>query len=360
MHTNSAMTTTRASVGIIAIALVAAIAMMLAASPGKALSQQANTPILGYAWSETIGWVDLNCANNAVPNQCATSNFGLSIDASGNISGYAWSDNIGWVSANTGDTAVCGSQAKISGTSASGWLRAISGTGNNPQAGGWDGCISLSGSNPNYGITYTNNQFSGYAWGDMNVGWVDFSNAFTSCVPTYLCTPGNTGVKNSCTGVVTPCAAGDTCNPSTNKCETQCTYSCQGNQITSSCPGYPVTCSGGTPFCQAGSPICHVNPPPPLPPHAAVHLTVSPALVRKGSTTHISWDIQNVRSCSVTGTNGVDSWSDSNPVGSESSRNVISSGLIQQTIYTLNCTGLDNSTYTESATVNIVPIFKEI
>ena len=60
------------------------------------------TPTLptGYAWSDTIGSIDLSCENSGV---CGSLPFGLSIDESGNISGYAWSDNVGWISANAAD-----------------------------------------------------------------------------------------------------------------------------------------------------------------------------------------------------------------------------------------------------------------
>ena len=72
--------------------------------PHSALSQGASASITGYAWSDTIGWIDLNCSNSGV---CATNPFGLSIDSGGNITGYAWSDSVGWISANGSDLAGC-------------------------------------------------------------------------------------------------------------------------------------------------------------------------------------------------------------------------------------------------------------
>jgi hypothetical protein len=82
--------------------------------------------LLGYAWSENLGWISLNCQND---NSCGTSNFGVRNNSEGNLSGYAWGENIGWINFA-------------------------------PTNGGVH--IDSSG------------DFSGYAWGE-NIGWVVFS-----------------------------------------------------------------------------------------------------------------------------------------------------------------------------------------
>ncbi|MFA4833268.1 MAG: PKD domain-containing protein [Patescibacteria group bacterium] len=54
--------------------------------------------VIGYAWSEGVGWISFNCSNT---DSCATVDYGVNIDSeTGNISGYAWSPNIGWISFN--------------------------------------------------------------------------------------------------------------------------------------------------------------------------------------------------------------------------------------------------------------------
>lgn len=51
--------------------------------------------IIGYAWSENMGWISFNCTNES---NCASSNYGVDVDMlTGEFSGYAWSSNIGWI-----------------------------------------------------------------------------------------------------------------------------------------------------------------------------------------------------------------------------------------------------------------------
>jgi len=297
------------------IILVGAIAVALLVSAPHPAASDSSTSIDGYAWSDTIGWIDLNCANTGV---CGTNDFGLSMDANGTVTGYAWSDNVGWISANSSDISSCesGATSRIQSGTWSGWLRAIS--GGSAQSGDWDGCISMSGSN--YGVTYDKQtgSFQGYAWGDINVGWVDFSQASTT--------------------------------PQVPQCQNTQGYYCQGNDLyyrDAECnETFQQTCSYS---CSNGACV-----PPPAPQgdlSGGAAIAVSPSIVQTGTGTVVSWSVQNVSSCSVTGTNG-DSWSGAS--GTEPSK-----PIINQTIYTLSCTGLDNSNFTQTATVNIIPIFQE-
>src|SRR2546421_530161 len=82
-----------------------------------------------------------------------------------NMSGWAWSSNIGWISFNN----------QNGGSGCSTVLAPASVTG------GWDGWISLKGTASDgspYGVTLTNNAFTGYAWGGPVVGWIQFNPAF--------------------------------------------------------------------------------------------------------------------------------------------------------------------------------------
>lgn len=156
----------------LSIACVSTVSMSIALSivnfQQKEVSAQSSGSITGYAWSDTIGWISMN-----------GSGYGLSVSGTGVVSGYAWSDNIGWISANSSNLSGCPSApctATIDDTGKlKGWLRALS------NGGGWDGFISLSGSN--YGpVRQSSGAFSGYAWGDMVVGWLNFSYASTDYV----------------------------------------------------------------------------------------------------------------------------------------------------------------------------------
>lgn len=66
--------------------------------------------VWGYAWSDNVGWISFNCNDRSSVNQCATSNYGITINTTtdpGLMTGYAWSDNIGWISFNKKDLAGC-------------------------------------------------------------------------------------------------------------------------------------------------------------------------------------------------------------------------------------------------------------
>ena len=138
-------------------------------------------PLSGWAWSSTIGWIDLSKVN---------------VDkGTGIFSGYGWSSNIGWVSFNTADVSGCpgGSctptvnpvDGKITG-----FIRACAGTVSGDCQGvsrtdGWDGWIELSGANHTSpdttgagGVSYDSaaKKIVGYAWGSEVVGWLNFVN----------------------------------------------------------------------------------------------------------------------------------------------------------------------------------------
>lgn len=57
-----------------------------------------NHKVTGWAWTENVGWVSLNCYNSGLLNQCTNTDYGVDYDnASGELSGYAWSENGGWI-----------------------------------------------------------------------------------------------------------------------------------------------------------------------------------------------------------------------------------------------------------------------
>ena len=132
-----------------------------------------------------------------------------------------------------------------------------------------------------------------------------------SCVPTYSCSGDNS--INSCTGAVTACTASQRCSPSSGLCEPRITTV---NQV----------------------------------------LKAAPALLRKGSTTHLIWDISDAQNCTVTGTNG-DSWT---TLTSGAAPGKTSGPIVGQTTYTLSCTTFVGEAVTQSVTVNIVPVYQEM
>lgn len=94
-------------------------------SPVRTLGS-ASDNLGGWVWSDTIGWISLNCLNDGT---CGTSAYGVNADTgTGVLSGYAWSDNVGWVSFNSADLSGCPSgtcSARLSGNALQGWARAL-------------------------------------------------------------------------------------------------------------------------------------------------------------------------------------------------------------------------------------------
>ena len=288
--------------------------------PQESRSQGSGTPITGYLWSDTTGWVSLNCSNEGT---CATSNYGLAIDASGVLSGYAWSDNVGWISANTSDLSGCPSgtcNARMDELALKGWMKVIN--ANDAQSGGWDGFISLSGTSPSYGPTLASTTLSGYAWGDMTMGWVSFN--------------AGTGYSPAQTTWLPVCASTYVCTDATHR--------------QSACTAAPIEeCSVGL-ICSAGA--C-VTPPAPFTSPGG-ELRASPNLIGYGQTVVVSWNVQEADSCTVTEDNPniTDSWDTLS--GSETS-----SSLTRPTTYTLYCTG-PGGDITQTATVSRRPDWREI
>lgn len=291
--------------------------------PRLALSQPSGTQMTGYLWSDNVGWIDLNCANQG---DCSPS-FGISVASDGTLSGYAWSELVGWVSANASDLAGCPSgtcRAVLGTTALTGWLRIIA--GGTAESGGWDGFISLAGASPAYGVTYNSGVFAGYAWGDTNVGWVDFSLArstYNTCSAAYVCN-GQTIMQRD--------------------------ISCNEDPLTP-----PITCTAPA-FCSAGSSTC-------LYPQTGANgadgnLRVLPTFVRSGATTWVYWDIINAERCDVVGSNG-DSWSDMHSSGPSGQQ---SGAIYDRITFTLTCDPLDPlaQSLVQTATVGIPPVFLEL
>jgi len=88
---------------------------------------------------------------------------------------------------------------------------------------------------------------------------------------------------------------------------------------------------------------------------AILDLRVIPSLVRSGNTTKVNWSATNVQSCTVSAPNG-DGWNGIlSAIGGE-----ISKPITGETVYTLSCIDLKDIVKTKTATVKIIPTFKEI
>jgi len=175
-------------------------------------------------------------------------------------------------------------------------------------------------------------QYSGSCVGSCPVGYVPDTDGEGNDICTFdACPSGYEQEGNQCVSTAPACSPLNYCVGTTLwHRDAECSLS-------------PIqACSNG---CTAGGCIGVAAP-------GVVVWQVRPPLLNAGETASVSWQVTDVRSCEVTGNNG-DAWS-----GTSGAQ--ISSPITVQTTYTLSCIGLDDSTVTRSATVNITPIFQEL
>ena len=125
-------------------------------------------------------------------------------------------------------------------------------------------------------------------------------------------------------------------------------FFCSGDNLmhrTNTCSDLFVqTCTSG---CLGGACL-----PPPSP---TATIRAQPNLVRSGDVSTVIWFSNNTTSCHVNGNNG-DGGADGWP-GTSGTHGTAK--ITQQTIYTLTCRGIDSSTITVQAIINIIPNFEE-
>ncbi len=131
----------------------------------------ASNNLMGYAWSDTIGWIKMIDDGD----DSFGIDYGVSINEStGVFSGYAWSDNIGWIdfAPSSGYPESPNHGVELEGDNTlSGWAHALAGS---DEVDGWDGWIKMGDTTDGYGVSLSNGNFSGYAWGSDVIGWIDF------------------------------------------------------------------------------------------------------------------------------------------------------------------------------------------
>ena len=143
----------------------------------------------GYARSGNIGRIDLN------PNGHSC----VKVESDGNVTGYAWSDAVGWINMDPagGTPSSPGYSVRYDNddnddnddSKITGWARACSvyastdscsgALKDEQELGGWSGWIRMHDVNVSSEFVEEGNHkyqpLEGWAWGDLVVGWVDFS-----------------------------------------------------------------------------------------------------------------------------------------------------------------------------------------
>jgi hypothetical protein len=168
---------------------------------------------LGGTETGLVGYWDFNEGTGSTVNDKTSNNndgtvvggtwynndYGVSVGDDNILIGYAWSDNIGWVSFNASDLTGCPSgtcSANLVGSKIVGWAKQIS-----DSETGWIklGPIDIGGTD--YGL-YTNSGYIlGWAWSDA-FGWLSFS-----CENEDECATSNYAVKYGSNVVVDNLAA---------------------------------------------------------------------------------------------------------------------------------------------------------
>jgi len=173
---------------LVAILIIATLLLLNVQGIKKAQAGTGDN-VSGWAWSENIGWISFNNTTGG-----GGVNYGVNIGSDGIFSGYAWSENIGWISFNQSElsgcpSGTCRAEVNLSNYEVSGWARALA------YGGGWDGWIKLRGSNYGVKINDATQEFEGWAWSDMVIGWISFNcnNPETGNV----CSPSDYKVKTS-------------------------------------------------------------------------------------------------------------------------------------------------------------------
>jgi len=215
---------------------------------------------------------------------------------------------------------------------------------------------------------------SGQSSGNAASGGNSNSN---TCVATNICSSiGN--VINSCTSaLVQVCKAGCT----DGKCNGECSphYFCKNDNLYYGDTAYSYCSASLSQICQWGCSNNACNPKPTTQFGTSTFsgdggaqfstngsLVAQPAIVQKGNTTTLYWNVLHVKpgSCKVVGSNndtfsGTDTGSAQDKSNSSGTNGIKTSAITGQTSYTLTCTEVDNSKFSATTIVNTIPTFQE-
>jgi hypothetical protein len=195
----------------------------------------------------------------------------------------------------------------------------------------------------------------------------------TTSVPAgELCSSASYSLSRTCSaGVFTGSSSFQYASCS---CVPQTVYSCSSQDVVRTATDASCTVTVTNPyatctapgFCSSGSSIC-LFPPVEFIGSGSFdgHLTAIPSLVAGGDSTELHWNIGNVSSCTVSGTNG-DSWSGATAgcdgtTCSSGAGGIETDAIFEQTVYTLSCQPLSSTepVLTETEIVDVIPIFIE-
>lgn len=348
--------------------------------------------LTGYAWSDNIGWISMNCRTGGVTGNdiCGTSSYRVTLATGGALTGYAWSSNIGWVKFDglSSFPALAGTvaaSARVTGTypnlTIEGWARACAGTVPGDcsdmasRTDGWDGWISLRSTvAPTYStiMSATGALNNSFAWGSAVVGWIDFDQTGLRLPTATLSGAGCTIAlgASTCDGSFTWIIT-DATSPNVRNTTRSLTYAsvaagtnalhpitfgdntiqARDNTTVINPPG-DVTVTG---LCPAGADFTSGTCQTSALPAPAITISTSRAIVRAGEAVRVTWTLTPSPvasgSCALTGP-GM-------PSSVTTSGNQTSSALRSKTRFNITCTGPYGSVST-STLVELIPVAKEV
>lgn len=159
---------------------------------GNGVTLECNNEFKGYAWNDTIGWVDYTSKKFGGGVQIGTDDvldgyawsdsvgfisfsgpgYSVSREGDGNLKGYAWSSNVGYINHDPLGPYPSGpvNSAKVEGGQVTGWAKI--------ESLGDDGWIKYSGALHEVTVD-GNGNLEGFAWSDT-LGWIEFKNQTSS------------------------------------------------------------------------------------------------------------------------------------------------------------------------------------
>ncbi len=117
-------------------------------------------PASGFAWNDTIGWINFGDENSNPNGRVYISN--------NKLYGYAWGENIGWISMTCENDDDCTEEYGVTQNNSDGILTGYA-WGENI---GW---IAFAPTGGGVTIDPLTGEFSGYAWGE-NIGWISMAD----------------------------------------------------------------------------------------------------------------------------------------------------------------------------------------
>ncbi len=271
----------------------------------------------GYAWSDGIGWISFDCKTPG-----SNINYGVDVAKNGNLSGYAWSDAVGWISFDYYTSEDSHPKYNKNTKKLEGYIKALGGLEESDD--NWNGKISLSGTSSN-GSTYAPEynfstfEFSKYAWGGNNVGWIDFKTSYGSVImdPFYFVFNANKGNEtnpvdyNGSVILSWTTEGADSCVAS-NGSGTSWTNNINkaiGNPTTvsetisslTSDKLFSLTCTDSYGNNLKKDIDVKVKPPAP-----ELYLYSDDNNIASNASTTLHWNIKNVENCKLTSSTGID------------------------------------------------------